>query len=340
MSTKTIIIAEAGVNHNGDLAIAKKLVDVAAEAGADYIKFQTFKAEKLVTKSAAKAQYQQENNDAQEQSQLAMLRKLELSYSMLKELVHYCKTAHIRFLSTAFDKESVDFLHGLDLDFVKVPSGEITNRPYLERVGSFGKKVILSTGMSDMQEIEDALDILTTAGTAKSDITVLHCNSEYPTPMEDVNLRAMQTIADTFQVDIGYSDHTEGIEVSLAAVALGARVIEKHFTLDKKMKGPDHRASLEPAELQVLVSSIRNLERAMGSARKSPTPSEIRNMSAVRKSIHLNVAVEKGHIFSLDDLVMKRPGDGISPMRYTEIIGKAAVRDLQEDHQLGWEDLA
>jgi N-acetylneuraminate synthase len=339
MSTKTIIIAEAGVNHNGELALAKKMVDGAAEAGADYIKFQTFKAEMLVTRNAEKAQYQLENTDVGDKSQLTMLKKLELSHSMLRELVDYCRKEQIRFMSTAFDLESVDFLRSLNLDFVKIPSGEITNRLYLEKVGSFGKKIILSTGMSDMREIEDALDILTKAGATKADITVLHCNSEYPTPMEDVNLRAMQAIADSFGVQIGYSDHTEGIEVSLAAVALGARIIEKHFTLNRNMEGPDHRASLEPAELKVLVRSIRNLERAMGSSSKAPTSSEIRNKSAVRKSIHLKVPVVKGQVLEADDLVMKRPGDGISPMRYVEIVGRAAKVDLVADHQLRWEDL-
>jgi len=339
VKSRTIIIAEAGVNHNGDLAIAKKLVDEAANAGADYVKFQTFTAEKLVSKRAAKASYQSRNSGDQDQSQLAMLKSLEMSDDMHRQLIEYCKSKNIHFLSTAFDLESLDYLEGLDLDLYKIPSGGITDRPYLEKVGSMGKPIILSTGMSTMEEIEKALQILQEAGTKKSDLTVLHCNTEYPTPMQDVHLLAMRTIADSLDVQVGYSDHTEGIEVALAAVALGAVVMEKHFTLDKQMEGPDHKASLDPNELKALVRGIRNLEQALGSKDKKPSPSELKNISAARKSIHLASAVSKGHTFTVDDLVMKRPGDGITPMKYHEIVGRLAGKDLEADHKISWEDL-
>ncbi len=348
MSKHTLIIAEAGVNHNGDLEIAKQLIEVAANAGADIVKFQTFKAENLVSKAAKKAAYQQRNMNSetvdnqinsQDDSQLAMLKKLELSQAMHAELITHCEKCNIKFLSTAFDLESLQFLCDLGLDIFKIPSGEITNLPYLQHIGSFGKKIILSTGMATLQEIEEALTVLQKAGAAKETITVLHCTTEYPTPMDEVNLNAMLTIKNTFGVAIGYSDHTEGIEIATAAVALGATIIEKHFTLDKNMSGPDHKASLEPQELKAMVQAIRNIEQAMGNGTKQPSPSEQKNIAIARKSIHLQTNLAKGHILTATDLIMKRPATGISPMEMEKIIGKKLNKPKQEDDILVWEDV-
>ncbi len=324
------IIAEAGVNHNGSIELAKELIDVASKAGADAVKFQTFKAEKLVSKDAQKASYQKERTEVHE-SQFEMLKRLELDWERHKELMHYCSKRDILFLSTPFDHESIELLFQLGLEIFKVPSGEITNLPYLRHIGSLNKRVILSTGMADMGEIEDALDILIEAGTAKEKITILHANTMYPTPMEDVNLRAMVTIGNTFDVAYGYSDHTLGVEVDIAAVAMGATVIEKHFTLDKSMQGPDHKASLEPNELSVMVRSIRNIEKALGSCIKKPTKSEIPNMVVARKSIVAAKPIQRGELFTDDNLTVKRPAGGISPMRWDEILGKVATKNYNID---------
>lgn len=332
----TVIIAEAGVNHNGDLNLAKKLVDIAAEAGADYVKFQTFKAERLVAKTALKADYQKiknsKKNGEEEETQYQMLKKLELSDQDHYDLVDYCNFKRIRFLSTAFDLTSIDFLQEIGVRLFKIPSGEITNLLYLEKVALLADEIILSTGMSTMQEIENAIRGI--RGTRQDiKITVLHCNTEYPTPFDDVNLRAMLTIGDKLNVKIGYSDHTLGIEVPIAAVALGASVIEKHFTLDRKMKGPDHAASLEPGELKQMVSSIRNIELALGSSEKAPSSSELKNIIVARKSIHLSVDKAKGEVVGMADLIMLRPGDGISPMDVYSIIGKKLARSLPAGHK-------
>jgi len=327
---KVFIIAEAGVNHNGDVNLAKKLVDVAKKAGADAVKFQTFKAENLVSKSAKKADYQVENTGNNE-SQYEMIKKLELSFDDFIELKKYCDEKEIMFLSTPFDDESIEFLNNLGIEIFKIPSGEITNLPYLRKIGKLRKKVILSTGMADLGEIEDALDVLINSGTKKENITVLHANTEYPTPFEDVNLKAMQTISCAFDVAVGYSDHTMGIEVPIAAVAMGARVIEKHFTLDRNLEGPDHRASLEPDELKAMVSAIRNIEKALGNGLKKPSRSEKKNIEVARKSIVAKRDIKKGEKFSEENLTVKRPGNGISPMRWDEIIGKTAQKDYKED---------
>ena len=324
------IIAEAGVNHNGSIGLAKKLIDVAVEAGVNAIKFQTFKSENLVSKSATKAEYQKETTD-REESQFDMLKKLELDIDTHKELIEYCNSKNIMFLSTPFDLDSIDMLSNLGLEIFKIPSGEITNLPYLEKIGSLNKKVILSTGMANLGEIEDALDILIYSGTAKENITILHANTMYPTPMEDVNLKAMLTIGRAFDIDYGYSDHTLGIEVPIASVALGATCIEKHFTLDKNMEGPDHKASLEPDELKAMVKAIRNIEIALGSSVKKPTKSEKPNMEVARKSIVAKKAIKKGKILTKENLAVKRPGSGISPMRWDEIIGTVTTKDYVED---------
>ena len=324
------IIAEAGVNHNGSIELAKKLIDVVSEAGADAVKFQTFKAENLVSKNAQKAEYQKKTTDKNE-SQFDMIKKLELDVDTHKELMNYCKQKNIMFLSTPFDHDSIELLDELGLEIFKIPSGEITNLPYLRHIGSLGKKVILSTGMADIGEIEDALDILIEAGTKKEDITILHANTMYPTPMEDVNLKAMQTIACTFGVEVGYSDHTLGIEVPVAAVAMGAKVIEKHFTLDKTMEGPDHKASLEPDELKAMVKAIRNIDLALGNGIKKPSRSEKPNMKIARKSIVAAKEIKKGEKLSEENLAIKRPGDGISPMRWDEIIGTVADKNYDKD---------
>jgi N,N'-diacetyllegionaminate synthase len=321
---KVIIIAEAGVNHNGDIELAKKLIDVAVTAGVDFVKFQTFKSENLVSKEAKKADYQIENTQNSSESQLEMLKKLELSHDQHQELINYCKQKNISFFSTAFDLESLAYLSELGLSMVKIPSGEITNLPYLRKAAELFSRVIISTGMSTMNDIEMALNVFLNSGIKKESIYILHCNTEYPTPMCDVNLNAMKTIANTFQVRVGYSDHTLGIEIPIAAVALGAEVIEKHFTLDRSMKGPDHYASLEPSDLTQMVKSIRNIELAMGSGLKEPSPSELKNMAIARKSIHAEKDIMEGSIIKEQDLVMLRPGDGISPMDMDKIIGKVS----------------
>ena len=328
---KTLIIAEAGVNHNGNIELAKKLIDAAASAGVDYVKFQTFNSKKLVSKNAQKASYQKENTNNHSESQLVMLQKLELSKESHFELIKYCEFKNIKFLSTGFDLESLDFLNELNIDLFKIPSGEITNLPYLRKIGTLGKPIIISTGMANIFEIEDAINVIVSAGTDKSDITILHCNTEYPTPMKDVNLKAMNTIGETFNVPIGYSDHTLGIEIPVAAVALGATVIEKHFTLDKNMEGPDHKASLNPDELRDMVLSIRNIEKAMGHGKKEPSNSEKKNKAIVRKSIVANKKINKGEILSEENIAIKRPGNGISPMKWDSIIGTKASRDYRED---------
>jgi N,N'-diacetyllegionaminate synthase len=326
----TLIIAEAGVNHNGDLALAKQLIDVAAAAGADWVKFQTFSADRLVTIGAKKAAYQAENTAADE-SQFAMLRRLELTRDMHEILIDHCKLRGIRFFSTAFDMQSVDLLVELGLEAFKIPSGEITNLPYLRYIGRYGKPVILSSGMSTLGEIEAALEALERAGTSRSRITVLHCNTEYPTLMADVNLRAMRAIHDAFGVAVGYSDHTLGIEVPIAAVALGATVIEKHFTMDRRLPGPDHKASLEPEDLKAMVRSIRNIEAALGDGIKRVSPSELKNRPIGRKSIVAARSIASGEVFSAENLTTKRPGTGISPMRWDELLGKRALRPYERD---------
>lgn len=320
------IIAEAGVNHNGDITLAKKLIDVAYEAGADAVKFQTFKTENLVSKNASKAQYQKETTD-EEESQFDMIKKLELDVDTHHELIAYCKSKNIMFLSTPFDLDSVDLLNELGLSIFKIPSGEITNLPYLRKIGSLNKKIVLSTGMADMGEIGEALKILTDAGTIQENITVLHANTMYPTPMRDVNLRAMLSIGREFGVAVGYSDHTLGIEVDIAAVAMGATCIEKHFTMDKTMDGPDHKASLEPHELIAMVKGIRNIETALGSSEKKPSESERPNMAVARKSIVAARDIKKGEIFREENLAVKRPGTGISPMKWDELLGSQASKD-------------
>jgi N-acetylneuraminate synthase len=337
---KTIIIAEAGVNHNGNIVLAKQLIEVAAHAGADFVKFQTFKANSLVSKLAKKAVYQKENIGDDDDSQYAMLIKLELDEAMHVELISHCKQHGITFLSTGFDEESIDMLERFGIPFYKVPSGEITNKPYLQHIAKKGKPVVLSTGMADLDEIKDALEVLTKAGIDLSMITVLHCNTEYPTPMGDVNLLAMHNIRDTFGVKIGYSDHTKGIEIPVAAVALGAEIIEKHFTLDRNMEGPDHKASLEPGELKAMVDAIRNIELAIGgSGIKEITRSELPNKIIARKSIHLAKDLKAGETIHEHHLNMKRPGDGISPMSIDLVLGKRIKRDMLADEKLNWEDI-
>lgn len=327
------IIAEAGVNHNGSLKIAKALIDVAAQSGADAVKFQTFKADKLVSKTAQKAAYQKQTTDADE-SQYAMIKKLELDERAHHELIDYCTQKNILFLSTPFDHESIDLLADLGIEIFKIPSGEITNLPYLRHIGSLKKEVILSTGMATLDEIDAALHVLTTAGTAKEHITVLHATTEYPCPMDEVNLRAMQTIQDTFDIRVGYSDHTRGIEIPIAAAAMGASVIEKHFTLDREMEGPDHKASLEPNELIAMVHAIRNIEKALGDGIKRPSPSELKNIPIARKSIVASRAITKGERLSEENITIKRPGSGISPMRYDEILGTVASKNYNEDETI------
>ncbi|MFA5839234.1 MAG: N-acetylneuraminate synthase [Candidatus Margulisiibacteriota bacterium] len=329
-SKSCFIIAEAGINHNGSLAVAKKMVDVAAAAGADAVKFQTFNPESMVSRQAPKAQYQLRNTNCNE-SQLEMLRQYVLTYEEFKILQAYCPKRHILFLSTPFDLESVKLLLALGLPIFKIPSGEITNYPYLKMIGSLKKKVILSTGMSNMQEIGAALKVLIKAGTKKSNIILLHCNTQYPTPMEDVNLNAMQTIKERFGVNVGYSDHTLGIEVAIAAVALGAKVVEKHFTLDRKMDGPDQKASLNPIELNDMVKAIRNIEKALGSNEKKTTKSERNNMFIARKSIVALKVINKGELFTENNITTKRPGTGISPMQWPLIIEKKASRHYSID---------
>jgi len=327
------IIAEAGVNHNGSLDLAKKLVDVAVEAGADAVKFQTFKAENLVSKEAKKAEYQVENTGSNE-TQYEMLKKLELGFDEFVELKKYCDKKGIMFLSTPFDFESIKFLDDLGLEIFKIPSGEITNYPYLREIAKLKKRVILSTGMANMCEIEQALDVMEKFGTNRKNITILHANTEYPTPMEDVNLMAMLTIKEAFKVDVGYSDHTLGIEIPIAAVAMGAVVIEKHFTLDKNMEGPDHKASLEPDELKAMIKAIRNIEIALGNGIKKPSKSESKNIEVARKVIVAKRDIKKGEKFSEDNLTVKRAGKGISPMRWEETICRFADKDYKKDEKI------
>lgn len=330
MKKPILIIAEAGVNHNGDITLAKKLIDAAADAGVDLIKFQTFSADRLATREAKKADYQSVNTGSAE-TQHQMLSRLELSANMHHELIAYCATRNIGFFSTGFDVESVDFLISIDINHLKIPSGEITNLPYLRHIGQFSKNIIISTGMSTLGDIEAAIDVLEQAGTARSLITVLHCTTEYPTPMAEVNLRAMQSIKAAFGVGVGYSDHTAGIEVAIAAVAMGATVIEKHFTLDKNLPGPDHKASLEPDELKAMVVAIRNIETALGDGIKRLTPSEERNKPLARRSLVASKSIKVGEVLSAENITTKRPGTGISPMNLDTVLGRKAVRNFAVD---------
>ena len=323
-----IIIAEAGVNHNGSFELAKKMVDAAKEAGADYVKFQTFNPKKLVSQYAEKAEYQKETTGSDE-TQLQMLQKLTLTEDNFLSLRDYCREVGIGFLSTPFDLDSIAFLETFDMDFWKVPSGEVTNLPYLEAIARTKRKVVMSTGMCDMNEIQDAIEVLEKNGI--TEITLLHCNTQYPTPYEHVNLSAMNSIRDALHKEVGYSDHTQGIEVPIAAVAMGATVIEKHFTLDKNMEGPDHKASLNPIELQQMVEAIRNIEQAIGNGLKEPSSSEMANKGVARKSIVASRSIKQGEVFSEENLTTKRPGTGISPMKWYEVIGKVAPRDFSED---------
>ncbi|HET8887034.1 MAG TPA: N-acetylneuraminate synthase [Salinimicrobium sp.] len=326
-----LIIAEAGVNHNGDLQKAKQLIDVAATAGADFVKFQTFNTDKVLTKNAKRAAYQ-DINTGNAESQYEMVKKLELSHDDHRELQDYCNQKNIKFLSTGFDLESLDFLDSLGIDLFKIPSGEITNLPYLRKIASFKKPVVMSTGMASMAEIKEAFEVLKNEGLDKEQITIVHCNTDYPTAMEDVNLKAMNAIGNEMGVEIGYSDHTLGIEIPIAAVALGAKVIEKHFTLDRNLPGPDHKASLEPAELKAMVTGIRNVEKAIsGSGIKEPSASELKNKPVARKSIVAARAIQKNEIFSEENITIKRPGSGISPMLWDQIIGSKATKDYKEE---------
>ena len=328
--SRVFIIAEAGVNHNGSLEIAKALVDAAAQAGADAVKFQTFKASNLVSKSAQKADYQKKTTGVAE-TQYSMLERLELDKLAHQVIIEHCRNKKILFLSTPFDAESIDMLQGFGMPIYKIPSGEITNLPYLRHVGQLGKEIILSTGMAHLDEIGSALDVLEREGTLRSNITVLHATTEYPCPIEEVNLNAMLTIHKAFNVRVGYSDHTPGIDVPIAAVALGARVIEKHFTLDRSMDGPDHKASLEPDELNAMVKAIRNIEEALGDGIKRTMASEVKNKLAVRKSLVASREIKAGEFFSAENMGTKRPGTGISPMLWDEVIGKRACRDFLLD---------
>lgn len=329
---RTLIIAEAGVNHNGSIENAYRLVDAAVEAGIDYVKFQTFKSENLVSKKASKAEYQVKNTKDNSESQFQMLKKLELSHEDHEKIIHYCQSKNIKFFSTAFDLDSLKYLKDIGLELVKIPSGEITNYPYLKLAAQLFKKVIISTGMSTLEDIQKALDVFLAEGITKESITILHCNTEYPTPFRDVNLKAMLTIKNEFGTSVGYSDHTLGIEVPVAAVALGAEVIEKHFTLDKTMEGPDHLASLEPDELKAMVLAIRNTEEALsGNGEKVPSSSELKNIPIGRKSIVAKTFIKKGDILTEDNITTKRPGDGISPMEWNNIIGTIATQDFHEE---------
>ena len=328
---KIFIIAEAGVNHNGDMELAKKLIDAAVEAKVDAIKFQTFKTELCISKNAKKAEYQVENTGNSKESQFEMVKKLELTSQNHCELISYCKEKNITFLSTPFDSDSIKLLHELRLSTFKIPSGEITNLPYLRQMGGLNKKIILSTGMANLGEVEAAIETLVKNGTKRENISLLHANTQYPTPMEDVNLKAMITLKNAFGLEVGYSDHTLGIEVDIAAVAMGAKIIEKHFTLDKNMPGPDHKASLEPDELAAMVRSIRNIELALGDGLKHFSKSESENIKIVRKSIVAKCDIKKGEIFSEQNICVKRPGDGISPMRWDEVIGQISQKDYKRD---------
>lgn len=329
-----LIIAEAGVNHNGSIKIAKQLIDAAADAGVDIIKFQTFKTENLVSKTATQAEYQKKNIGDGNDSQYEMLKKLELSEDAHIELINYCQKKGIRFWSTAFDSESMDYLHSLGLGLWKIPSGEITNYPYLKKIASYGEDIIMSTGMCEESDIRNAIDVLIKFGIRKEQITLLHCNTQYPTPYEDVNLYAMNTMKETFGIQVGYSDHTQGIEIPIAAVALGAQIIEKHFTIDRNLPGPDHKASLEPAELKAMVNSIRHIEQALGDGIKKVTRSEQSNISIARKSIVAACSIKKGELLTEVNLTVKRPGTGLSPMRWEAIIGTKAVKDYNEEDMI------
>lgn len=340
MNKKVIIIAEAGVNHNGNIEMAKQLIDVAVNAGVDYVKFQTFKAETIVSPTAKKADYQSKNIDDGDDSQFKMLKNLELSHENHLLLIDYCDQKNIKFFSTAFDVDGVNYLDSLGLEMFKIPSGEITNYPYLRVIAQKNKPVILSTGMATLGEIENAIAVLLKYGANRATLTILHCNTEYPTPMEDVNLKAMLTIGHAFGVQIGYSDHTLGIEVPTAAVALGASIIEKHFTLDRNLSGPDHKASLEPNELKAMVDAIRNIEKAIsGNGRKEPSKSEIKNVKIARKSIHLKKDLKSGSIISENDIIALRPGDGISAMFWINLIGRKLQNDKKAFDKLEWKDL-
>ncbi len=331
MTENIIIIAEAGVNHNGKLEIAKELIDVAAAAGADYVKFQTFKAENLLTEYAQKAPYQKALTQGDE-SQFEMIKKLELSKALHMSLRQYCIEKGIRFMSSPFDIESLALLMELDVDFIKIPSGEIVNYPLLREIGRTGKPVVLSTGMSNIEDVESAVRVLREYGA--TEITLLQCNTEYPTPYEDVNLKAMDTLKDTFQMPVGYSDHSLGIEVPIAAAARGAVIIEKHFTVDKTLAGPDHQASLEPDELYHMVKAIRNIELCIGTGEKVPSASEVKNVSAARKSIVASRKIKSGEIFSEENLTVKRPGTGVSPMRWRDVVGCSAKKDFEKDEMI------
>ena len=326
---KTIIIAEAGVNHNGSMELAKKLVDAAVAANVDYVKFQTFKADKLVSKTAQMADYQVENT-GKKTSQLEMLKNLELTFDNFSELKKYCDSKNIRFLSTGFDDESIDFLITLKMDFFKVPSGEITNLPYLERIAKTKTPVIISSGMANLEEVTDAFKLFKSCGYENKDIILLHCNTEYPTPLSDVNLRVLELFRDTFGVEVGYSDHTAGTFIPIVAASCGARIIEKHFTLDKNLPGPDHKASLDPDELKQMVQDIRNVELVLGKKEKMPTESEKKNLVPARKSIVANCRINKGEMLNLENLTTRRPGSGISPMKIYDVIGTEASRDFEE----------
>jgi len=340
MIDRVVIIAEAGVNHNGEIEKAIELIDVAADAGADFVKFQSFKAERLVNINAKKASYQIKNLKGEKDTQFEMLKKLEIGDDWYPALIHRCKEKGIQFLSTGFDEISIDLLDNLNIPFHKIPSGEITNKPFLQHVARTGKDIVLSTGMANLKEVKAALDVLYLEGIKKSQVTVLHCNTEYPTPMEDVNLLAMKQMANEFKVKVGYSDHTLGIEVSIAAVALGACVIEKHFTLNRNLPGPDHAASLEPEELKSMVKSIRNIEKAIsGNGIKEASNSEFKNIDVARKSLHISKQLLKGDIIDFQSLAALRPGHGISPMEIDSVIGKKLKTDLQEGHKLEWSDL-
>lgn len=334
-----LIIAEAGVNHNADINLAKQLIDIAKEAGADIVKFQTAVPELVMTEQAQKAVYQIENTGVKNESQLEMAKKIHLPLTAYKELLDYSNQVGIKFLSTPFDHVSMQLLKDLGLDIFKIPSGEITNLPYLKAIGEMNTQVIISTGMANIDEIENALNVLINAGTKRENITVLHCNTDYPTRMEDVNLHAMNTIGQKLNVSIGYSDHTLGIEVPIAAVALGAKVIEKHFTISRSLDGPDHKASLEPAELKLMVKAIRNIEKALGNGIKVPSASEKNNIVIARRSIHLKSDLPKNHVVSEEDLIMKRPGDGISPMNLNLVLNKKLKSDFLKDHKLSLNDL-
>ena len=339
MNNKVLIIAEAGVNHNGSYENAKKLISAGAEAGVDYVKFQTFKANKLVSRDAEKADYQKKNTNDETTSQFEMLKKLEMPEIWHHDLIKYAESLGVKFLSTGFDEESIDFLDSIKIDLFKIPSGEITNKPFLEHIAKKKKPIIISTGMANLEEVRAAIEVLQNNGIQKRSITILHCNTEYPTPMLDVNLKAMLALKEEFEVNIGYSDHTLGIEVPIAAVALGANVIEKHFTLDKNMEGPDHKASLDPLELKQMVKSIRNIEKALsGSGIKEPSASEIKNIQIARKSIHTNKSIERGQILKREDLIMMRPGDGISPMDIELYINKQIANNLPVGHKISKSD--